>query len=183
LTCYQDEASRKRALKKFRTKINVPNTSNSAAAAFHPNRERLNDSHLMHNTTGPKHNVKGNGKIFLQINDVLNQARKDQISKTHTLSDIIKNFTSSQKNKPSRLENINNMNKELLDLNRSRGADVLTNMNDQSLSQDEISDLKKNLNLLNIQKSVLGSAGADKRESRLNHSDISIREINNSSSK
>lgn len=163
--CYQEEAKRKRAIKKFRGKINISNNSNSTTPGLYPQKQKLPDAGSLQNTANYKTTTKGNEKVFMPINEVLNQARMDQISNNHTLSDILKNLSSTRKNKPSILENINNaVNKELANLNRSRGTDVLGN--DQSLTQDEIDDLKKNLNLMNIQKSVMGSAGADKRESR-----------------
>ena len=165
LTTYQDEEKRKRGVKKFRGKINVPNTSNSAAAAVHPDQFKLDSSGDLSNTAHYKLAVKGNEKVFLPINEVLNQARIDQISNTHTLSDILKNLSSTRKNKPSLLENINNaIDKSIIDLGKSRGPDGF--INEHSLTHDEISEIKKNLNLMNIQKSVLGSAGADQRESR-----------------
>lgn len=170
LTTYQEEAKRKRAIKKFRNKINVPNSSNSAAMYPKDLKEDIGGNFKL--------SVKGNEKIFLPINEVLNQARKDQNSNNHTLSDIIKNLSSTRKNKPSLLENINNaIDKGLVDVNRSRGQ----GMHDlaaieKSLTNEEITELKKNLNLMSIQKSVMGSANAaDKRESRptqQNNSDL-----------
>lgn len=180
---YPDDAKRKRAIKKFRGKINITNSSNSAAAAFHPQRQtKMLDTSILNSTGGIKSSVKGNEKIFLPINEVVNQARKDQISNTHTLSDILKNLSSTRKNKPSILENISN-NRELVDLNRSRGGELVNNINQQSLTQDEINDIKKNISLMNIQKSVLGSAGGDKREQRHNDTFTAEDIINSSSGK
>ena len=125
----------------------------------------MNESLNLHNTAGYKSSVKGNEKIFLPINEVLNQARIDQASNSWTLNEGMRNSSSSRKNKPSLLDNTNSgVLKELGELNRSRGLDLL--VNDRSLTQEKINDIKRNLNLMNIQKSVLGSSEADKRESR-----------------
>lgn len=162
LTSYQDEAKRKRVIKKFRNKINVPNTSNSATGALYSKNNRLDE---FSNSVQHKSSIKGNEKIFLPINEVLNQARKDQNSDNQVLNDLIKNLSSTRKNKPSLLENINSaIERGLIDLNKSRGQDLL--LTGKSLTKDEINEIKKNINLINIQKSVLGSAAGDKRESR-----------------
>ena len=76
MTNYQDDVKRKRVIKKFRGKINLPNTSNSAAAVFHPNRNKFNESAKLRNTTGNKTMAKGHDKIVLPINEVLTQASK-----------------------------------------------------------------------------------------------------------
>lgn len=162
LASYQDEAKRKRVIKKFRNKINVPNTSNSATGALYSKNIKLDE---LNNSVQHKSSIKGNEKIFLPINEVLNQARKDQNSDNQVLNDLIKNLSSTRKNKPSLLENINSaIEKGLIDLNKSRGQDLL--LSGKSLTKDEINEIKKNINLINIQKSVLGSAAGDKRESR-----------------
>lgn len=141
----------------------MPNSSSSATSALYPQKHALNDSINLHNTAGYKLSVKGNEKIFLPINEVLNQARMDQASNSCTLNEVVKNSNSSRKNKPSLLDN-NGALKDLGDLNRSREIELLAN--DRSLTQEKITEIKRNLNLMNIQKSVLGSSEADKRELR-----------------
>jgi hypothetical protein len=157
---YQEDNKRKRVIKKFRNKINVPNQTNSTALGIH---QTQNEN--IHGPGNYRMSVKGNEKIFLPINEVLNQARKDQNANNHTLNDIIKNLSSTRKNKPSLLENINGAaDKNLVELNRYDGNDMQPV--EQSLTYDDIIELKKNLNLMNIQKSVIGPSNADKRELR-----------------
>jgi hypothetical protein len=159
-TYQEDNNKRKKVIKKFRNKINVPNQSNSAAIGMYPKQS----DHIK----GPDNyrmRVKGNEKIFLPVNEVLNQARRDQVANNQSLSDIIKNLSSTRKNKPSLLENINGtIEKGTSDINKSEGQE-LQPLN-KSFTHDEVVEMKKNLNLMNIQKSVTGSSNADKRELR-----------------
>lgn len=156
---YQEDNKRKRVIKKFRNKINIANQSNNSVLATHPTQ-----SESMHGPGNYRTSVKGNEKVFLPINEVLNQARKDQSANNHTLNDIIKNLSSARKNKPSLLENINGADKNLVELNKYDGNNMQPI--EQSLTYDDIVELKKNINLMNIQKSVIGSSNADKRELR-----------------
>lgn len=180
LATYQEDMNRKRAIKKFRNKINVPNTSSSVVGSIHPTNPMKGEINFL-STGQHKMSMKGNEKIFLPINEVLNQARKDQNANNQTLSDIIKNLSSTRKNKPSLLENINNaIDKGMIEMNKSKPVEFIPV--DQSLTKEDIQEITKNLNLMNIQKSVLGSAGADKREMRP-HDNLSSDQFNTSVSK
>jgi hypothetical protein len=165
LSTYQDELNRKRAINEFRNKNSIPNGSNKGAA-FYPNFQKDDDSEILHYSGNFNSSQKSNEKVFLPINEVLNQARIDQASSNNaTISEVLKNISSGRRNKHSLLENINSTGDKKGGM-MMRPTDII--QNDQTITYDDLNEFK-NLNLLNIQKSVLASTSAEKRESRPNH--------------
>jgi len=90
-TNYQEEAKRKRTIKKLVNKINMVNPS-SAKHHIQPK-----EKHLPVNGQY-KLSVKGNEKIFLPIYEVLNQARLDQASNKEDKESLKKTNYNCKKN-------------------------------------------------------------------------------------
>jgi hypothetical protein len=164
LNKYKDEVSQKRSSKKFRNKVNIQNGSSSANSAFYLRKSKCEDTlNYSGNFTA---NMKSGEKALFPIKEVLNQTRINQTSNNNTISDPLKNSDSSRRSKPSLLENINNaIDKGVIDFRMPAIKDF--GLSDNSVNYDDVGEFTKNLNLMNIQKSVLASASAEKRESRL----------------
>lgn len=96
LSSYQEEVKRKRTIKKLREKINLPNSSSSAAAALYPQKQVANDSLNVNNVKNYKFSAKGNEKVLLPVNDFLIHTRADQAN-VCTINDAMRDGSSTRK--------------------------------------------------------------------------------------